>query len=60
MNVCIEAMEVSMDMPINELIEQKVWKTNGIAFVTVETPGMDPARRLAGVVTPHDLLPMNP
>ena len=60
LNICIEAMEVDMDMLINELIERKIWKTNGIAFVTVETPGMDPARRLAGVVTPHDLLPMNP
>ena len=61
LNICTdEATEVDMDMQIKKLIELGEWKTDGIAFVTVETPGMDPARRLAGVVTPHDLLPMNP
>ena len=52
------ALELVLDDEIEKLVRQPEWKSHRLALVTMEVPGLDPARRVIGTITPHDLLPL--
>ena len=53
-----EALELALDHKIEDLVQRPEWKSHQLALVTMEVPGLDPARRVIGTITPHDLLPL--
>lgn len=53
-----EALELALDDKIEDLVQKPRWKSHQLALVTMEVPRLDPARRVIGTITPHDLLPL--
>ena len=52
------ALELAPDDKIGDLVQRPEWKSHQLALVTMEVPGLGPARRVIGTITPHDLLPL--